>query len=159
MGDDTIDDFELFCTRIRATAHRRRVTDARLFGPARRATVSASVLPPELCAELDALAEESRRGRGVSHSRPATPEAKRQMSATARNRTETVTTEPAPEPKNRLTPDQIAEVEQLRRESASYWTWKRLGERYGVSGHQVKLDVLGLERHDRKWERQRAREG
>lgn len=56
---------------------------------------------------------------------------------------------PALEPvveERRLTPDEVAEVEQLRRESASRWTWKRLGERYGMDAYAVKLAVLGMER-------------
>lgn len=57
----------------------------------------------------------------------------------------------APEPveadePRRLTPDEVAEVERLRRESASHWTWKRLGERYGTTGYAVKMSVLGMER-------------
>lgn len=58
--------------------------------------------------------------------------------------------DPAPEPaeaeERRLTADEVAEVERLRRESASHWTWKRLGERYGTTGYAVKLSVLGMER-------------
>jgi hypothetical protein len=58
--------------------------------------------------------------------------------------------DPAPEPaeaeERRLTPDEVADVERLRRESASHWTWKRLGQRYGTTGYAVKLSVLGMER-------------
>ena len=57
---------------------------------------------------------------------------------------------PVPEPpeveERRLTADEVAEVERLRRERASYWTWKRLGERYGMTGYAVKMSVLGMER-------------
>ena len=56
---------------------------------------------------------------------------------------------PPPEPEveeRRLTADEVAEVERLRQERASYWTWKRLGERYGTTGYAVKMSVLGMER-------------
>ena len=57
---------------------------------------------------------------------------------------------PEPEPpeveERRLTAAEVAEVEQLRQERASYWTWKRLGERYGTTGYAVKMSVLGMER-------------
>ena len=57
---------------------------------------------------------------------------------------------PEPEPpeveERRLTTAEVAEVERLRQERASYWTWKRLGERYGTTGYAVKMSVLGMER-------------
>ena len=54
--------------------------------------------------------------------------------------------EPAEAEERRLTADEAAEAARLRRESASHWTWKRLGERYGTTGYAVKLSVLGIER-------------
>ena len=58
---------------------------------------------------------------------------------------------PGPQPlasveDRRLTPDELAEAVRLREERASHWTWRRLGERYGVDPYAVKLALLGLER-------------
>ena len=53
--------------------------------------------------------------------------------------------EPEPEPEERrLTADEAAEAVRLRQTRASHWTWKRLGERYGVDPYAVKLALMGV---------------
>lgn len=105
-------------TTLRLTPGRTNVTRAEFVGTLRRMHA----------AKWGRRARVREEGLGAREDEPLTPNPQTLVPAEDR----------------RLTPDEAAEAVRLRQERASYWTWKRLGERYGVGGHAVKLALMGV---------------